>query len=246
MQGREGQESGSFERLPSQELPPLNGTSKHRAIMRNPNEGTSKHQAIQKVIEQKTSEHRAIPRRPAGMTRVETPPEAPRVPRPTHELPQPQKFRKRLLMFTGILITLAIVACTVGYFLATSINTSAGPSTTATDFLNALNTKDYAQAYKDLGPAITIRLSQEQFTRQAQVLDTCYGAVQDYSEIANSAQNQDNSQSYSYNIKRTKGSKNIPYKLQVTLQKDLDDGSWKITDYSNNMGPAQPAPACSK
>ncbi|GCE25444.1 hypothetical protein KDA_09280 [Dictyobacter alpinus] len=246
MQGREDQESGAFERLPPQGPPPLNGTSKQRAIMRNPNEGTSKHQAIQQVISQKTSEHRAIPRRPPGMSRVETPPEVPRVPRPSHQQPQPKKFRSRILMFTGILIALAIIACTVGYFLATGINVSANPSVTATDFLSALNTKDYPQAYKDLGPAITIRMSEDQFAKQAGVLDACYGPVKDYSEIADSAKNQDNNQSYSYNIKRTKNARDIAYKLQITLQKDQDDGSWKITEYSNNMGPAQPVPACSK
>ncbi|GCE17478.1 hypothetical protein [Dictyobacter kobayashii] len=246
MQGREDQGSGSFERPSTQGLPSLNGTNKHRAVMRNPNEGTSKHQAIQQVISQKTSEHRAIPKRPTGMARVDTPPEMPRVPRPIHEETQPQKLRKRILLFGGIFLILSIIACTVGYFLATGINVSAGPSVTAADFLNALNTKDYAQAYKDLGPAITIRMSQDQFTKQAQVLDTCYGPVKDYSEVANSAQNQDNSQIYSYTIKRTKGSTTVPYKMQVTLQKDLDDGSWKVTDYSNDMGPGQPVPACSK
>ncbi|GLV57083.1 hypothetical protein KDH_39210 [Dictyobacter sp. S3.2.2.5] len=246
MHERENQESGSFKKPPTQGLPSLNGTSKQRAVLRNPDEGTSKHQAIQQVISQKTSEHRAIPRRPEGMARVDTPPETTRVPRPTLQEPAPQKLRKRILTFGGIFLILAIVAGLVGYFLATGIFASAPASNTAADFLNALNTKNYGQAYKDLGPAITIRTSQDQFTKQAQILDTCYGPVQDYSEIANSAQVTDNSQIYSYTIKRVKNKTTVPYKLQVTLQKDLDDGTWKVTDYSNNMGPGQPVPACSK
>ncbi|GHO89085.1 hypothetical protein [Dictyobacter formicarum] len=246
MQGRENQESGSFEKPSTQGLPSLNGTSKQRAVLRNPNEGTSKHQAIQQVISQKTTEQRAIPKRPAGMARVDTPPEMTRVPRPTHQEPPPQKLRKRILMFGGVFLVLAIVAGVVGYLLASGMFASAPASTTATDFLSALNSKNYAQAYKDLGPAITIRISQDQFIKQAQVLDTCYGPVQDYNEVENSAQVQDNSQIYFYTIKRTKDNTTVPYKLQITLQQDQDDGSWKVTDYSNNMGPGQPVPACSK
>ncbi|GCF07902.1 NTF2-like N-terminal transpeptidase domain-containing protein [Dictyobacter arantiisoli] len=246
MQGREDQGSESFEKPSTQDIPSLNGTSKHRVLIRNPNEGTSKHQAIQEVISQKTSEQRALPKRPPGMARIDTPPEMQRVPRPTREETQPQKLHKRLLILGGIFIVLAIVASTIGVLLANGLNASAGPSTTAVDFLTALDTRDYTQAYKNLGPAITIRLSQDQFTKQAQAVDACYGAVNNYSEVANSAQSQDNSQSYTYNITREKSNKKIPYKLQITLQKDQDDGTWKVSDYGNNLNPTQVGLACTK
>jgi hypothetical protein len=248
MQGQGDQGNGPFERLPTQDRPYLSGTGQHRAIMRNPNEGTSKHQAIQQVISQKTSEHRALPKRPPGMAHIDTPPEMPRAPRPNREQPVPPKnMRKRMLIFGGIAIVLAIVACTVGSLLASGINNSAGPSVTAVDFLSAMNTHNYPQAYKDLGPAITIRISQDQFTRQAQIVDTCYGPIKSYTEVPNSAKDQDSSQSYTYTLSREKSTKPTPYKLQLTLQKDPDDGTWKVTDYNNNnLGPAQPAPACTK
>jgi NTF2-like N-terminal transpeptidase domain len=246
MQGQGDQGMGPFERPPTNDRPYLNGTGQHRAIMRNPNEGTSKHQAIQQVITQKTTEQRAIPKRPPGMARIDTPPEMVRAPRPSREQTPPQKMRKRILIFGGIALVLAIIACTIGSLLANGINTSAGPSTAAVDFISSLNTKNYAQAYKDLGPAITIRISQEQFTQQAKVLDTCYGKVSDYTEVANSAKNQDGTQTYTYTITRELSAKKLPYKLQLTLQKDPDDGTWKVSDYSNNLGPAQPVPACTK
>ncbi len=247
MQGQGDQGNKPFERSPTPNHPYLNGTGQHRAIMRNPNEGTSKHQAIQQVISQKTSEMRALPKRPPGMAHIDTPPEMPRAPRPTHEQPQPQKLRKRILILGGVAIVLAIIACTVGSFLASGINSSAGPSVAAVDFLSSMTSRNYAQAYKDLGPAITIRISQDQFTRQAQVVDTCYGQIKSYVEVPNSAKDQDSSQSYIYTISREKSTKKLPYKLQLTLQKDPDDGTWKVTDYNNNsLGPAQPAPACTK
>lgn len=246
MQGREDQESGSFEKPQTPGLPSLNGTNKHRAILRNPNEGTSKHQAIQKTISQKTSEMRAIPRRPPGLARVETPPDMPRVPRPSHKQAPPQKLHKRFLIWGSGFAVLAIIAGLVGYLLANGINFAAGPSTTSVDFLTALNNKDYAQAYRDLGPAITIRMSEDQFMKQAQILDSCYGQVQDFSEVANSAKSQDNTMSYMYQLTRTKNTKSLPYKLQLQLQKDQDDGTWKVTDYGNDLGPNQPAPTCSK
>lgn len=245
MQGQGEQGKEPFERPSTKDLY-LNGTGQHRAMMRNPNEGTSKHQAIQQVITQKTTELRAMPKRPPGMARIETPPDMPRAPRPSREQPPPQKMRKRILIFGGIALVLAIIACTIGSFLANGINTSAGPSTTAVDFVSSLNTKNYTQAYKDLGPAITIRISQEQFTAQAQILDTCYGKVNNYTEVPNSATNQNNTQTYTYTLTREKSTKNLPYKLKVTLQKDPDDGTWKVTDYSNNLGPAQPVPSCTK
>jgi hypothetical protein len=246
MQGKGDQGTGPFEKPSMQDKPYLNGTGQHRAIMRNPNEGTSKHQAIQQVISQKTTEQRAIPKRPPGMSRIDTPPEMPRAPRPSREQAPPQKMRKRILIFGGIALVLAIIACAIGSLLANGINSSAGPSITAVDFISSLNTKNYVQAYKDLGPAITIRISQEQFTQQAQILDTCYGQVNNYSEVANSAKNQNGTQIYVYTITREKSTKKLPYKLQVTLQKDPDDGTWKVSDYSNNLGPASPVPVCTK
>jgi hypothetical protein len=245
MQGRQDQGNKPWDKPSEPKLLSLTDTGQHR-VARNPNEGTSKHQAIKEQIQMRTSEMRAIPKRPPTMTRVDTPPELPRAPRPQRETIEPKKLHKRLLILGSIFVVLAIIASVVGYFLASSISSSTGPSTVVTDFLTAINNKDYAQAYKDLGPAITIRLSQEQFAQQAQSVDTCYGAVKDFSEVANSAQTQDDGQTYIYTYTLTRAQLAKSYNLQITLQKDPDDNSWKVSDYGTGLGPAQPAPACHK
>lgn len=245
MQGRPDQGNRPWDRLSDPKLLSLTDTGQHR-VMRNPNEGTSQHQAIKAQIQMRTSEMRAIPKRPPTLARVDTPPELPRAPRPQREIIERKKLHKRLLILGFIFAVLAIIASVVGYFLASSIRASSGPGAVTTEFLIAVNNKDYAQAYKDLGPAITIRLSQDQFAQQAQSLDTCYGAVTDFSEVINSAQTQDDGQTYiyAYTITRAQLAKN--YTLQITLQKDPDDNSWKVSDYGNSLGPALPAPACHK
>ncbi|HZR39355.1 MAG TPA: hypothetical protein VFB12_04520, partial [Ktedonobacteraceae bacterium] len=99
------------------------------------------------------------------------------------------------------------------------------------------------QAYQDLGPAITLHLSLQQFTQQAQNLDRCYGPITTYPEVQDSATNQGNSQSYTYNISRSKLTK--PYQLRLTLQQDPDaNNNWKIVDYGNDLGPGQAATVC--
>lgn len=254
MQGRQDQGNNPWDR-PSNSAdsslsqkffsPSSSETGQHR-ILRNPDEGTSRHQAIKEVITQRTSEMRAIPKRPPTMSRVDTPPAIPRAPRPQREHVPSGVLHKRLLIVCSIFAIFAIFAGIVGYFLVSSINNSAGPSTVTTDFLQSIVDKNYTQVYRDLGPAITIRLSQDQFTRIAQSSDQCYGPVSTYTENANSAQVQDNGQTYTYDytIKRSKLAK--PYTMHITMQKDPEDNSWKVSDYGIDLGPAHPAPACQK
>jgi hypothetical protein len=124
-----------------------------------------------------------------------------------------------------------------------ALKTSNGAAATANDFLTSLSKSDYTHAYSDLGPPITLQPNiQENFQQQAQRLDSCYGPVKSFSEVADSAVYQGNSQSYTYTIVRSKLTK--PYQLRLTLQQDQDGNSWKITDYGNDLGPGQGAPAC--
>jgi hypothetical protein len=111
---------------------------------------------------------------------------------------------------------------------------SSGPAATINDFFNAISSNNDEQAYQDLGPAITIRLNQQDFTKQAQDLDQRYGPITDYKEVANSATTQDASQSYMFTIKRSKLTK--PYNLRIILQQDPNEG-WKISDYGTSLGP---------
>ncbi len=218
MQGRQGRGEGPMDRPSEPRLPSLNGTSKQRAI----------------------------PQRPPGMARLETPPEVPRVPRPQREQTVPGKLRSRLLILCAVLASAAVIAGVVGYFVGLGLTNSSGPSTVTGDFLLALSNTNYKQAYTDLGPAITISTTQQQFATQAEALDRCYGPVKSYTEVADSATNQDNIQSYTYTITRSKLSQ--PYQLHVRLQQSSqpDDLKWKIIDYGSSLGPGQHAPACGK
>jgi hypothetical protein len=201
-----------------------------------------------------TSKHRAIPQRPPGMPRVgqpptkqrvSPPPATPRVARPKREAAQPRSLRKMLLLIGSLFLICAILAC-VGGFVATNVinglNASGGAATTSSDFLTSLSNKNYAQAYKNLGAAITIQLSQDDFTKQAQSDDRCYGPITNYSEVANSAVQQDNTQAYTYTVTRSKLAK--PYQLRLTLQQDTEGNTWKITDYGKDLGPGQQSSTC--
>jgi hypothetical protein len=139
-----------------------------------------------------------------------------------------------MIILGGIFAVAAIIASTVGILLASGILQSRGPAVTVNDFFNAASSKNYEQAYQDLGPTITIRINQQDFTKQAQDLDQRYGPIIDYKEVANSATTQDTSQSYLFTIKRNKLTK--PYNLRIVLQQDPNEG-WKITDYGTSLGP---------
>ncbi len=218
MQGRSGSGEGPMDRPSEPRLPSLNGTSKLRAI----------------------------PQRPPGMTRLETAPEIPRVPRPQREQPQPGKVHRRMFVLCTILAIAAVIAGIIGYLIGLGLTNSSAPGATAVDFLTALSNTDYKKAYTDLGPAITISLTPQQFTTQAETLDRCYGPIKNYSSVMDSATNENNIQSYTYTITRSKLSQT--YQLHIKLQQSSQPGDsrWEIIDYGNSLGPGQHAPACSK
>ncbi|MBE3559374.1 MAG: hypothetical protein IMW89_09130 [Ktedonobacteraceae bacterium] len=240
MQGRQGPGNEEFGKGASGQRPsPLNGTGYHRAMQTGKQRAmpTGKYPAF-------TGEQRAIPRRPPGMRRLDTPPKTPRVSRPRREEARPVHLRRRLLVWGGIFLIIAVVAAFIGYGAVNFFNglsISSGAASTAVDFLNALNHSDYEQAYKTLGPAITLHIGKDEFKQQAQALDQCYGPVKDYSQVQGSAQMTDNTQSYAYTIKREKLPQ--PYQLRLTLQKSQDN-TWKITSYGGSLGPGQGAPPC--
>jgi len=177
---------------------------------------------------------RTLPQRPPSMTRLTTPPDTPRVARPQRETMPPNQVRRRIIFLGSVFAIAAIVASVVGILLGRGMLQSSGPATVVNDFFTATSSNNYEQAYQDLGPAITIRLNQQDFTKQAQVLDQQYGPITDYKEVANSATNQDNSQSYLFTITRSKLTKS--YNLRIILQQDPNEG-WKIIDYGTSLGP---------
>ncbi len=174
-----------------------------------------------------TGKQRAIPRRPPNMARIDHPP-----------------VTRRRILFWGIVFVVAgALACGIGFtavnFFA-AINAPAGAAVTATDFLSALSNQNYDQAYNDLDATITVQLAPDDFKQQAQASDRCYGKVTDYSEVQNSAV-QNNPKSYSYNFTITRSKLTKPYTLHLTVQQNSNQ-DWRISSYGNNndLGPGQP------
>jgi hypothetical protein len=189
-----------------------------------------------------TGKQRAIPQRPPGMTRIERPPQTPRVSRPQRQAQPPKSWRRRLLILAVVLLACALLAWGIGYALVNyfvGIGNSAGAANRATDFLLALKSQNYNQAYNDLDAKITISLTQDEFTKMAQADDHCYGPVTDFNERQGSATTSaDNTtQSYTYDMARNKLAKTYP--LTLTLQK-TPDGDWDITSYGTDLGPKPP------
>jgi hypothetical protein len=189
-----------------------------------------------------SGKQRAIPQRPPGMTRVVHPPQKTRVARPQRRPKPPKSWWRRLLLFAIVLAACGLIAGAIGYALVnyfTGIGNSAGAANTATDFMLALKSQNYDQAYNDLDAKITISVTKDEFKQIALADDHCFGQVTDFNEVPGSAitSTDNTTQSYSYNVSRKQLTKT--YKLTLTLQKD-PDGNWDITSYGNDLGPTTP------
>ncbi len=218
MPERQGQGNDSWDRLSSGPLAATNGTGKQRAI----------------------------PRRPPGMSRVDRPPQTPRVGRPQRQSPRPGRGR-RLLILGLVFLACGLLAWAIGFAIVNyfiGIGASSGAANTASDFLTNLASQDYNQAYKDLDPTITLQTAPDDFTALARQDDNCYGTVNTFNEVEGSATTSaDNAtQSFIYTITRTKAKS---YQLHLTLHKD-NYGNWYITSYGdggnngNNLAPGLP------
>jgi hypothetical protein len=218
MPERQGQGNDSWDRLSSGPLAATNGTGKQRAI----------------------------PRRPPGMSRVDRPPQTPRVGRPQRRAPRPGRGR-RLLILGLVFLACGLLAWAIGFAIVNyfiGIGASSGAANTASDFLTNLASQDYNQAYKDLDPTITLQTAPDDFTALARQDDSCYGTVNTFNEVEGSATTSaDNAtQSFAYTITRTKAKS---YQLHLTLHKD-NYGNWYITSYGdggnngNNLAPGLP------
>src|SRR5437660_592585 len=177
-----------------------------------------------------TGRKRGIPQRPSTMGHIEQPPTTQRVGRPQREASRPGNWRRRLVIWGVIFVVCSLLACGIGYaavnfFAATNANS--GAATTGADFLAALSNQNYNQAYNDLDATITVQTSPEDFKQEAQSDDRCYGPVTNYSEVPDSAV-QNNAQSYSYSFTVTRSKLPHAYTLRLTLQQDTY-GNWKIS-----------------
>jgi hypothetical protein len=220
MQGGQNQGGRSWDRASSQHLAAINGNG--------------------------SGKQRGIPSRPPHMTRIDRPPVTPRVGRPQREAPPRKSWRRRLLFWGFLFIVCSVLAWIIGYgafnfFAAT--NSASGAAITVTDFLSSLQNQNYNQAYNDLDAVITVQIAPDDFKQQAQAADRCYGVVTNYSEVADSAvQNNAHSYTYSYTITRSKLPK--PYTFHMTLQQGTY-GDWKISSYGNNNDLVPGQPPCS-
>ena len=149
----------------------------------------------------------------------------------------------RAVLIILVLISLAVCGLIFGiyhYFAgnntpapATNTNTSmntTGATALATDFMQAVASRNYDQAYNDLGPQVS---EKAQFKQSAQSEDQCEGTVKTYQSV-NISQN-GNTLIDTYKVTRVKLKQ--PYDLRLTLQGD-GSGRWQITDYSSD------APLC--
>ncbi len=220
MQGRQGQGKDPWDRTSRDSKDALNGSGKQRAV----------------------------PQRPPRMARLDTPPAVQRVARPQRqEKPRRSRGRRFLIaiiaLAIGAMVIFVVAYGLVNFFIATG--NSAGPATTATDFLLNLKDKRYDLAYKDLDAVMTGKLHPEDFLKVAQADDRCYGAVTDFNENQGSAtlSPDGNTQSFTYDMTRSKLTKTYP--LTLTLSKDTN-GNWNITKIAdgngvaNDLGPAPP------
>ena len=188
-----------------------------------------------------SGKQRAVPQRPPRMARLDTPPAVQRVARPQRQT-RPRKRGRRFLITLIVLAIGAMLVFVIAFGLANyfiGIGNSAGPASTATDFLLNLKSQTYDQAYKDLDATITGTLHPEDFQKMAQADDRCYGPVTDFNEVSGSAtlSTDGKTQSFTYTMTRSKLTKTYP--LTLTLQKD-SDGNWDITSFGNDLGPAPP------
>ncbi|GER81953.1 MAG: hypothetical protein IMW90_07515 [Thermogemmatispora sp.] len=163
--------------------------------------------------------------------------------------PEPPRRRKWRWWWLAIA---ALVICGICGFMGTfaAVNLGIGMSlskdaaVTASNFLAALGTQDYAQAYRYLGPPMTLQPgAQSTFIAQAQHYDACFGTVVDYKQVEGTTVIQDNTWSSTYEVTRSKLQRS--YRLTLTLQEDSNH-QWRIVDYQsegadNALAPSQPA-----
>ncbi len=143
----------------------------------------------------------------------------------------------RVLFIT--LVLLSVLVCGLGFavyhFFQTRnapvpVTNTAGATALASDFMQAVASRNYDQAYNDLGPQVA---GKDQFKQSAQSEDQCDGPVKTYRSAGTTPTG--NTLVDNYLVTRAKIAQ--PYHLTLTLQGD-SSGRWQITDYTSD------APLC--
>jgi hypothetical protein len=173
-----------------------------------------------------------------------------------HPAPQGLGRRRRwglCFILVTVLLLLCVVAVAVSYSLVANF-LGAGPqgnsnmplgasctrsaSTVASDFMQAVKSHSYLQAYNGLDDTLLMKLTADDFKSQAAHADGCFGRVSAF-QLTISAAGQGMAQ-YTYSVTRDKLS--MPYRFRLTLRQN--QGIWAITAYGNGntLDPPGPPP----
>jgi serine/threonine protein kinase len=167
------------------------------------------------------------------------------------DAPLPVKRVRKRWLLPAVLILSVILVCSgmVGVGAVTmqlmthltgSSMSGGGHTNTAAAFLNDLMRQDYSQAYLQLDPSLLLTMTEEDFAKQVQADDHCYGTIRSYAEVAHSETTHDGEQNMAYRLIRSKLT--YAYTLSFTLQQDPGSGQWLIASYGkqDESGPAPP------
>ena len=174
-------------------------------------------------------------------------------PHPAPHAPRRRRRRGLCFILAAFLLLLCVGAAVVSYSLVANFlgavsqgngNTPLGTrqersaSAVATDFMQAVKSRSYLQAYNDLDDALLVNLTADDFKSQAAHADDCYGPVSRF-KLISSAAGQGTAQ-YTYSV--TRGRLSRPYEFRLTLRQS--QGAWAITAYGNGntLDPPGPPP----
>ncbi len=175
--------------------------------------------------------------------------------RPTpHSAPHAPRRRRRwglCFILAAFLLLLCVGAAAVSYSLvanflgATPQENGSTPlgtrqersaSAVAGDFMQALKSRSYLEAYNDLDDTLLVNLTADDFKSQAAHADGCYGPVSGF-QLTSSAAGQGTAQ-YKYSV--TRGKLFRPYQFGLTLRQS--QGIWAITAYGDGNTLDSPGP----
>ena len=106
-------------------------------------------------------------------------------------------------------------------------------SAVADDFMRALKSRSYLEAYNDLDDTLLVNLTADDFKSPATHADDCYGPVSGF-KLTSSAAGHGTAE-YTYSVTRARLSR--PYEFRLTLRQS--QGTWAITAYGigNTLDP---------
>lgn len=153
---------------------------------------------------------------------------------------KPQKPRNVWLavVLTGVLLVLCIVGV-VAFFQLRPTLFSSGGQTIATQFMDAMQQKNYTAAYADCSSSVqeafsnhSGALSQSDFMQQAQQADQV-GPITSYTPAGSNSIDSNNTQ-YTFSVTR---SHQPAVNVTIGVTKG-DDGSWKVSSVDSALFPA--------